>query len=515
MRKDYRPVYHLSVEKGWSNDPNGLIYFNGRYHMFFQHYPHEPQWGTMHWGHAVTDDFVKWEHLPVALVPDQDYEVICGCCSGSAIEKDGKMVLMYTAAQPTLQRQCLAVSEDGINFEKNSDNPVLTADMLDEEVSPLDFRDPKVFEKDGRYYMVAGVRILKKGMNPKSTSFSALNVTKDLPDVGDPVKSPSVLDVSQSDPDNEGLGNMILCTSTDLVNWEYIGKMIIPGDGIEKGYFRLNGVYECPDYFELDGTEVLLSSPQNLEAMGPLYQNIHSALYMTGRLDFESGRFEIEDASEIDRGFDFYASQTMLTPDGRRIMVAWKEMWDRNYPTQDEGWAGTYVLPRELEIRDGRLFQHPVSEIENYRTEKVSHKSLLAENEEFEVDGIEGESIELSFTMDTEDSETCGVRVFFGKEHETLIYYDRKRECLVFNRENSGIILTGREINTKERICPVKPGKINLRIFLDVCSIEVFINGGENVMTGNVYPDQEDTGIRFFSTGGSALFTDIVKYEIR
>ena len=150
MSKSYRPKYHASVPSGWANDPNGTIFYNGKAHLFFQHYPHKPEWGTMHWGHFTTTDFVHWTTLPVALVPDQDYEVLCGCCSGSAIEKDGKLYLIYTAAQPELQRQCLAVSEDGgVTFVKRQDNPILTAGMLSEEVSELDFRDPHLFMKDG------------------------------------------------------------------------------------------------------------------------------------------------------------------------------------------------------------------------------------------------------------------------------------------------------------------------------------------------------------------------------
>ena len=112
MRQSYRPTYHASVPSGWANDPNGTIFYRGKAHLFFQHYPSKPQWGTMHWGHFVTDDFVHWRMLPIALVPDRDYEAICGCCSGSAIEADGRMYLIYTAAQPELQRQCMAVSSE-------------------------------------------------------------------------------------------------------------------------------------------------------------------------------------------------------------------------------------------------------------------------------------------------------------------------------------------------------------------------------------------------------------------
>ena len=150
MNKSYRPVYHASVPSGWSNDPNGTIFYNGKAHLFYQHYPHKPEWGTMHWYHMTTKDLVHWESLPIALYPDRDYEVICGCCSGSTIEIDGDLYLMYTAAQPERQRQCLAISRDGgVTFEKYETNPILTAEMLSEEVSTKDFRDPRLFKKDG------------------------------------------------------------------------------------------------------------------------------------------------------------------------------------------------------------------------------------------------------------------------------------------------------------------------------------------------------------------------------
>ena len=162
MSHSYRPTYHASIPSGWSNDPNGTIYYNEKAHLFFQHYPYKAEWGTMHWGHFTTEDFVHWTQLPIALVPDRDYEVICGCCSGSAIEKDGALYLMYTAAQPDLQRQCLAKSTDGgITFVKDETNPILTADMLSDEVSSFDFRDPRIFVKDGCYYFLAGARVIK------------------------------------------------------------------------------------------------------------------------------------------------------------------------------------------------------------------------------------------------------------------------------------------------------------------------------------------------------------------
>ena len=161
--QSYRPRYHASVPKGWSNDPNGTVFYNGKAHLFYQHFPYKPEWGTMHWGHFTTNDFIKWENEPVALVPDKDYEIICGCCSGSAIEKDGNLWLMYTAAQPERQRQCIAISTDGgVTFAKSADNPILTSEMLSPEVTETDCRDPRLFQKDGMYYFIAGARVLTK-----------------------------------------------------------------------------------------------------------------------------------------------------------------------------------------------------------------------------------------------------------------------------------------------------------------------------------------------------------------
>ena len=547
-KQSYRPVYHASVPAGWANDPNGTIFYGGKAHLFYQHYPYKPEWGTMHWGHFVTEDFVKWENLPVALVPDQDYEVICGCCSGSAAEKDGKLWLMYTAAQPELQRQCVAVSPDGgVSFEKDPGNPILTADMLDPEVYEMDFRDPRLFRKDGSWYLVAGVRVLDAAEQEEESRRRAEASEKRAEASGndtaahgyssgqDSVRSPSAGDVSGTDTEKPGYGNLILARSADLLHWEYTGHLLqedTPGQ-IPMGheYFTLNGVYECPDYFVVDGAEVLLSSPQNLPQMGNLYQNIHSALYMLGKLDFKNGRVTVGKVGELDAGFDFYAAQTLRMPDGRQIMIAWKEMWDRSYPTQKEGWAGTYTLPRELRVIDGALVQLPVREIEGFRADRRAVPEFtVGAGKERSFPEIFGTAAELSVTLEPGSAEKAGVKLFCGKEHETLIYYDRAEDVLVFDRSKSGLPLKGREDEVNVRkvdLSPVdaagqssakKSGRksIQLRMFLDICSVEVFIDGGRHVMTGNVYPDLEtDSGIRFFSEGGSCTFRDLEKFDIR
>ena len=509
MTGTYRPRYHASVPAGWSNDPNGTIWYRERAHLFFQHYPYKPQWGTMHWGHMVSKDLIRWEPLPVALRPEEPYEAVCGCCSGSAIEKDGKLWLLYTAAQPTLQRQCLAVSEDGgVSFRKDPGNPILTADMLSDEVSPLDFRDPRLFEKDGDYYFIAGIRLLRE--EDKAAAAAAAGV----PSVPAELRSPSAGNLSGAESENPGLGNLILCKSRDLRHWSYVGHLLDPQPELAPEYFDLHGVYECPDYFELDGYEVLLTSPQNLPQMGLRYQNVHSGLYMLGKLDFAAGRFRIDTVGEADAGFDFYAAQTLKLPDGRIVMIAWKEMWDRTYPTQAEGWAGTYTLPRELRVREGRLIQRPIRELEQYRAAPVCRDRLRVDGNAA-VDGISGTVMELHCTLRPGEAERAGLRLFCGTEHETLLYYDRAENALVLDRSRSGLPLKGREKDVQLRRCaPERTDEIALELFLDVSCLEVFIDGGRSVMTANVYPDPEDTGVVFFSDGGPAEFTEICKYDI-
>ena len=533
MSGSYRPRYHASVPSGWANDPNGTIYYQGKAHLFYQHYPHKAEWGTMHWGHFATKDFVQWENLPIALVPDQEYEEICGCCSGSAIEKDGKLYLMYTAAQPDLQRQCMAVSEDGVHFTKDPNNPIITAQDISPEIFKADFRDPRMFKKGDMYYLIAGARWIDPD-KPKAASRNGNDAGKADRDaaeahspswgsgvsgvshVSHPV-SPSLGVVSGIDPERDGYGNLVLLKSPDLFHWEYVGHLIYPQEEFDPAYYALNGVYECPDYFTAeDGTEVLLSSPQNLPAIGNLHQNIHSGMYMLGKLDFDTGRFTVDIMGELDSGFDFYAAQSLRTPDGRVVMIAWKEMWDRTFPTQAENWAGTYTLPRELTVKGNRLIQKPVRELEAYRKNPVSVKEAKAEDGEITLPGVSGTVAELRFTLEPGTASRAGVKVFCGKEHETAVYYDAEKGLLIFDRSKSGLPLKGSEKDVNRRVLEVgRPASIDLWLFLDVNSLEVFVDGGRSVMTGNVYPDLEkDDGIRFFSEGGESTFRNIEKFDI-
>ena len=475
---DYRPKYHASVRSGWGNDPNGMIYYNGKAHLFFQHYPHAPEWGIMHWGHFTTEDFVHWKEEPIALYPDQEYEQDLGCWSGTSIEIDGRLYLAYTCSRPGMQRQCFAWSEDGgMTFQKFEENPVVTAEQMNGGFSAGDFRDPKVFRHEDSYYMIAGTRLFRKGMHT--------------------------------------CGNLVLMRSQDLKAWSFVGVMLHQQDGFPSEYFNLDGCYECPDRILSNGKEILLSSPQCLPQMGNRYQNKHCVVYISGQTDFETGRFHIDEYQDLDSGFDLYAPQTMTLPDGRIIMIAWKEMWARTHYTKEQGFVGTYTLPRELEYRDGRLYQYPVREIEQFRGAKTQLEQIRLHDGGFEISGFEGNVYELNLTMKREDAARMGVRILKGPDHETCIYLDALERTVVFDRTKGGREIRGEEADNCVRKCDIERiDTVDLRIFVDVTSVEVFVDGGRYTFTGNVYPEEGDRGIEFFAQGGSCIIEKAVRYEL-
>lgn len=293
-----RLLYHFEPKKGWMNDPNGLIYFKGKYHAFFQHNPYDVRGGKMHWGHAVSEDLISWTELPVALIPDQPYEDTGGCFSGSAVEKDGRLYLFYTSVSEKLgQTQSVAYSDDGLHFYKYQDNPVIQTPPLE---GSGDFRDPKVGKWEDRYYMVCGTG-------------------------------------------KDGVGKIVIYWSQDLLHWEYGGVLF---QGKEYG-----SVLECPDFFPLGDKYVLMFSQ-----MG---RRTHSTMFVVG--SFDGSRFVPETYCTPEAGPHFYAPQTFLDDKGRRILIGWMYSWDKKLD-EGADYAGALSIPRKLELKEGALSIYPVEE---------------------------------------------------------------------------------------------------------------------------------------------------------
>lgn len=475
IAREPRPGFHLSARVGWMNDPNGFSYYKGEYHLFYQYHPFSPYWGPMHWGHAVSSDLLHWEHLPAALAPDTDYDRD-GCFSGNAVVlPDGRHLLMYTGVsketQPDgstrdLQTQCLAVG-DGTDYKKYGENPVLDQQHLPEKGSKYDFRDPKLWRKaDGSYRCVVG------------------NCT----------------------PEHDG--QILLYSSPDGFHWKY-EKILAANQE------RFGRMWECPDFFELDGKQILLVSPQDMMPQGFEYHNGNGTLCLMGSYDDKTDTFTEEYNQAVDYGIDFYAPQTVLAPDGRRIMIGWMQNWDTcNLHAPERPWFGQMSIPRELSVKNGRLFQNPIRELEDLRGEKV-HYENVAFTDLIKLEGIRGRKIDMELTVRPGDEENLyrkfAVRFAQNDRYQTSVSFRPYESIIKVDRKHSG----SRRAIIHQRRCLVKEKRdsIKIRIILDCFSAEVFVNDGEYALSMTFYTEPEVDGISFFADGQVVM--DVVKYDLR
>lgn len=462
-----KPSFHVCAPAGWINDPNGFSLYQGEYHLFYQYHPYKTLWGPMHWGHSKSKDFIKWEQQPCAIAPDTGYDGQ-GCFSGSAVEHEGKHILMYTGVldkeqedgtRLVRQTQCIAIG-DGLNYKKLDINPVITSDLLPEGSSREDFRDPKIWKEGEDFYAVIGCR-----------------------------------------RDDAG-GQIALYTSKDAKKWKFVSIV----DSSNNKYGKM---WECPDFFNLDGKQLLLISPTEMMVDGLEFHNGNNTIYILGDYDKMSHKLIRERVAAIDYGLDFYAPQTLETTDGRRIMVAWMQSWDNHITPSFFRWSGLMTVPRELNVKNGILYQNPVRELENYYKKEIKHDAVTV-NGEKELDGIKGRQFDMTVEVEAGDYEEFAVRLAADDKCYSVLHYNPKENTVAFDRTYSGLrkdIIHKRSMYVKEQV-----GKIKLRILMDKYSVEVFVNDGEQAMTSLIYTPMEADRIRFLSKG--EVKCNIVKYDV-
>lgn len=439
----YRLGYHLMAPLGWINDPNGLIYYNGEYHAFYQHHPYDKDWGPMHWGHAVSKDMVHWNHLPIALAPGDKFDA-GGCYSGSAVDDNGILTLIYTGHifdDPTNrdpfspdfhQEQNIARSADGINFEKYEGNPVIPAPPAD---NTQNFRDPKVWKENGEWNLIVG-----------SSS-------------------------------KDGIGRTLIYRSKNLVEWNYIG-VLASSNG------ELGSMWECPDFFELDGKYVQLFSPVGMEAKGDKYHNVFQTGSIIGEYDYEKNQFEHGEFVEMDRGHDFYAVQTLLAPDNRRIAFAWMNMWQTEMPEKEDNWAGAFTIPRELHVSsDNKLLMTPIQELKTLRIAKTIDQS-------YEIKGTKGK-----YPLVNNRSE---IIMHFDAKQDNLndvgfSLSDNKGVVATFKLEDNKLSFKRRGVDGLRCCAAGLLHELHLQVFVDKSSVEIFVNNGQETFTSRVYPASDMT----------------------
>jgi fructan beta-fructosidase len=476
MNEPLRPQFHFTPPLNWMNDPNGLVFHNGEYHLFYQHNPLGNEWGHMSWGHAVSSDLVHWQQLPLAI-PETDREMaFSGCCvvdhrntAGFGTEDTPAMVAIYTGHAPGRQVQNLAFSLDnGRSWEAYEGNPVLDEGLAD-------FRDPKVFWHDetGRWVMVVSRAIEKV---------------------------------------------LVLYGSENLKDWKELSRFG-PAGAITKPN------WECPDLFQLplqaaDGSWDGETTCWVLEADmgGGAVAGGSGSEYFVG--EFDGVRFQAGQAARwVDYGRDFYAPvsfDNVPSSDGRRIWIGWMNNWETSLvPTAP--WRGAMSIPRSLAVRVVpfnseepavlALVQQPVAELQQLRSEtrKLAAVSAWPPVPLTEPGELADMTFELEVEIEAADARSAGIRIRTGDEEFTEIGYDRFDAAVYVDRTRSGNTgfhpaFAGRHAAPARQI----NGTVSLRIFVDRSSVEVFVNDGEAVITDRIFPTSITPTIEAFTGGPTA-----------
>ncbi len=443
----YRLQFHHMPPAGLMNDPNGWIQWKGIYHLFYQWMPFETDHGAKFWGHYTTEDFIHWTHEKIALTPSEWYDKD-GCFSGSAIIHEDKLHLFYTGnvfneSGEREAYQCMAVSEDGVTFVKKG-----VVARLPEGYT-AHFRDPKVWKKGEEWYMVVGAQTTERE------------------------------------------GKVVLFRSSCLTEWQFLGE--IAGSG-ENDLASFGYMWECPDLFELQNTDVLITSPQGLQADGMDYANTYQSGYFLGTLDESVPHFQHGSFKELDRGFEFYAPQTTLDEKGRRIMVGWMgvpDQFEQEHPTIEQQWIHCLTMPRQLSVRNQQIIQQPLEEYQAMRGPVLLYSSITIENDQKAVRGIGGRSTELFIEMETLDDQFA-LELF----QYASISYTKKDNVITLSRPH-----LKDKSQTEFRRVKLEGELRNLHLFIDSSSLEVFVNDGEEVFTSRIFADPAEKDILFTSIG--------------
>ena len=483
----YRPEYHHTPLYGWMNDANGLVYKDGEYHLYFQYNPYGSKWGNMHWGHSVSKDLVHWQHLDPAIARDTLGHIFSG---STVIDKNnsagyGKdaMIAFYTSASDEHgQIQCMAYSNDnGRTYTKYENNPILTPfDGL------KDFRDPKVFwyEPAQKWYMI---------------------VSADK--------------------------NMRFYSSTDLKQWEYLSQF-------GEGYGVQPNQFECPDFIQLpvDGNKDNMKWVMIVNINPGCPFGGSATEYFIG--DFDGKEFKCDTDKSVTKWLDFgkdhYATVCFSNTGDRIIAVPWMSNWQYANITPIRQYRGANALPRELSLytKNGEIYMaaNVVKETEALRKSTRNIESLSVEGEtviDSITDGLNS-GVELEMDIVPGKAQTVGFDIMNAKGEKTKIYLDLKSGRAVMDRTESGLIAFGEkaEPHFKENHDRRKTESINyindfalgtwaplslcegksyhLNVFVDKCSVELFVDGGRIAMTNLVFPTEVYNSLRFYTEGGKA-----------
>ena len=491
----FRPVFHHTPLYGWMNDANGLVYKDGEYHLYFQYNPYGSKWGNMHWGHSVSKDLVHWEHLAPAIARDTLGHIFSG---SSIVDQEnvagygvGSILVFYTSASDKNgQVQCLAFSKDnGRTFIKYEKNPILCpADGL------RDFRDPKVFryEPEDKWVMIVSA-------------------------------------------DKE----MRFYDSKNLKDWNYMSNF-------GEGYGVQPCQFECPDMVELpvDGDLNRKKWALIVNVNPGCYFGGSATQYFTG--DFDGKKFSCDSQPNVtkwlDWGKDHYATVCFSNTGERTIAVPWMSNWQYCNIVPTKQFRSANALPRELSLytQDGEIYLSaaPVPEIKTLRKEKKEIPAFTVAND-YHIDSLLANNdgaYELALEITVGEAEIMGLSLFNDKGEKVDIYFNLPEKRLVMDRTKSGIVDFGKksvpheiEVHDRRKTTSInyiddfalatwapikKENKYTLDVFVDKCSVEIFLNGGKVAMTNLIFPSEPYNRMCFYSKGGSFQVDSFNAYRL-
>lgn len=442
-------IPHLKAPDHWVNDPNGFIYYKGNYHLFYQYFPYEPRWGTMHWGHAVSRDLVEWNHLGIALYPSI-YEDQNGCFSGSAVQDEGKLFLLYTGVhyfEPNPEdvhvclndrfasSQIMIWSEDGYSFDHANHKSVVIPPITDPEIGDsVHSRDPKVWKGEKAWYLVLGART------------------------------------------QEGRGKLIVYESQNLREWTLKNSCAHVAE--------LGWMCECPDYIQTEHGGVLVYSVMGYMKDGMREEN--QVIWMPAEFDEEEGIFRITGECRLmDYGLDLYAPQSTQDEAGIPVQVSWLRMPE----VTKDGWIGMFSFPRRIRVQNGEIY----SEVHPNISRRFTKVLMSREAHDSETCG-KGSLKPSEWYGDDKQLSVRPSSAFLPYRIEASLVEDShlnvggfelsfQKDTLVTDRTR--VFPDHSDVRLRHKL-PQTPGGCRVEIYVDEYLIEVYANNGQYVLSNAV-----------------------------
>lgn len=455
----YQMGYHIRPSSGLLNDPNGFSYFNGQWHVFYQSFPFGAAHGLKSWMHLVSDDLVHWKDLGLAIAPDTKYDSH-GAYSGSALPVDDKLFLMYTGNHRD-QNWIRHPFQLGAWMDQEGQITKLTEPLITQPDHTTDhFRDPQIFKHRDLYYVVLGAQ-------DKETK----------------------------------TGKISLFSSKDLKEFTDLGYLEFTEE--EMGY-----MIECPNLIFVDDKPLLVFCPQGLDKDVVAYDNIYPNMYLLGedvqlnKAKFEAGTNQIQN---LDDGFDVYASQAFNTPDGKAYLISWVGLPDVSYPTDEENWASCLSQVKELSLKDGKLIQRPVVSMADLREKGTPLQASKKVNTKQQIIAESGEQYELKLTLDTDQNGTLHLAGNDDLSQSLKLEFSTGKDAyLTVSRADIGARFAT-EFGTTRTIALPDQKALDLEIFIDHSLCEIFVNGGEHVLTLRFFAEAGNKQIALTSSTEAAL----------